>query len=85
MTHGRLDTGVASCASWPSRQVQGVQNSFTIDVVDYEPVLGPAGLAAYRSQLAGIADGLGLEPSDEQEAGSFRARLADPGGWQRTA
>ncbi|SDC03747.1 hypothetical protein GA0111570_11532 [Raineyella antarctica] len=56
---------------------------FTIDPVAYAPALGGRGLARYREKLAEIADTLGPELSDEEEAGLRGQRTAHPESWER--
>lgn len=55
----------AKLVTWMIKfQFDGTQDFFTVDVADYAPVLGPDGLALYRSKLAEIAAGLGPEPAE---------------------
>ncbi|WOP18822.1 DUF6880 family protein [Raineyella sp. LH-20] len=58
---------------------------FTIDPVAYAPALGEKGLARYRAKLAEIADTLGPELTDEQEAALRSELTTDPERWERRA
>ncbi|QGF25025.1 hypothetical protein Rai3103_01620 [Raineyella fluvialis] len=58
---------------------------FEIDPVAYAPALGEKGLARYRAKLAEIADTLGPELTDEQEAALWAQRATDPESWERRA
>lgn len=58
---------------------------FTIDPVAYAPAPGEKGLARYRAKLAEIADTLGPELTDEQEAALWAQRATDPERRERRA
>jgi hypothetical protein len=59
-------------------QFDGAQDFFTVDVADYAPVLGPDGLALYRSKLSEFAAGLGPQPAEILS-------LTDPEVWREAA
>lgn len=66
-------------------QFGGEQDFFTLDPVVYAPALGDRGMIAYRHRLDQIADGLGPEPTDDQEHAAFQNRLDDPDSYERMA
>ena len=58
---------------------------FEIDPVAYAPALGEKGLARYRAKLAEIADSLGPELTDEEEAALFTRPYDDSAARERWA
>ena len=60
-------------------QFDGDVDYFTLDPVAYAPVLGEAGMIAYRARLAQIGAGLGPRPSEADRWRSQHLALAFDG------